>query len=92
MPGSGTSVAALGFGPAGRCCGRWSSSCCRTGNACQFAWLPSELDDEIELGGWEIRRNDVSLSIFDLDWTLLAASDASATGDTTSSAEPTAES
>jgi hypothetical protein len=49
------------------------------------------LDDEIELGGWEIRRNDVSLSILDLDRTLLAPSDASATGYTASSAEPTAE-
>jgi hypothetical protein len=48
------------------------------------------LDDEIELGGWEIRRNDVSLSIFDLDWTLLAPSDASATTSAESTAEPQA--
>jgi hypothetical protein len=49
------------------------------------------LDDEIELGGRETRWNDVSLGIFDLDWTLLTASDASAAGDTTSSAKPAAE-
>lgn len=88
MPGNRLSVVALGFGPAAGRSDRWGRGRCRACNACQLAWLPSELDDEIELGGWEIRRNDVSLSIFDLDRTLLAASDAtSATGDTTSTAE-----
>jgi hypothetical protein len=48
------------------------------------------LDDEIELRSWEVRRNDVSLSIFDLDWTLLAPSDASATTSAESTAEPQA--